>query len=803
MAPRVKTTDLTDAEEVYLRSCIANYRSTPSTEKEDFRENCARYIMRQRSLEENVYIFDLFLGKVRNWFQNHAQKSKTARLPVRINQGFSAQRVFALKNEDLIRQGVGERKEEAAGEDLPHLATWNETARQLWKDLPIEEKRVFERLAEKWAAEGPEEAVKPVLAEKRAPSWMRSVANLFWTQCNMPIFIYGMYKDKDGAVHAAVYDTSNLWRESDKTAPLLRNIPGWDQDFRRVAWNFFQAALRPDLAAPETLQLMKASKRQPPAPVQFALNPDGCPILVNEENGKGLTNARRQELFREYIKTHYSREMRSAPWGSMRECPSKFFQDGTLPEGFMFHDPSKINEGALGRFFDHVIQMETPPDANVLPRQFRFHQYEMGAGDNRTYHPAVYNGTVELAAPGRGKKAVTVPAFEDPPSPADGSSSLGSRGSKSPLPDLPPVVSPLGAALLADFEAVRAEMQAEAAVGTGANSSDATTVAASDTARPIATKRPKRAAAKPPPSQPASSIPWLDAEIDVAGQQSDAESDLTEDSYVPDTGDHHDASDEEVEDFLIDDLASEVESLAAEPQRSSPSAVFASTLVASRAVDGTVGAAAPAVNARPLAPMEVPADAGARLTYLESLASDAEYVALLQRVDGGLRSVTTVRAQNPVFWGTWGHKSPHVPEAVQTIEKKTAQLLQWIARAREETANAADVQHFCLIVGISLRDLTLLASTDGTTIWPDEVPGFMARSSLDASHRGEILKACEVAFTEASTAAVGPAKNKKGKGKAVMRTGGRAAKGDAAVVSEVFDAPPANRRSSRAAARRT
>ena len=34
---------------------------------------------------------------------------------------------------------------------------------------------------------------------------MRAVADLFWMQCKMPIFIYGMYEDSQGKIHACVY----------------------------------------------------------------------------------------------------------------------------------------------------------------------------------------------------------------------------------------------------------------------------------------------------------------------------------------------------------------------------------------------------------------------------------------------------------------------------------------------------------------------------------------------------------------------------------------------------------------------
>lgn len=83
-------------------------------------------------------------------------------------------------------------------------------------------------------------------------------------------------------------------------------MPGWDQDFRRTVWNFFQATLRPDLAQPEQLQLMQNSRRQPPPPIRFEYYSDGCPILVDESIGvEGYTNGRRQNHFREYLNTHY------------------------------------------------------------------------------------------------------------------------------------------------------------------------------------------------------------------------------------------------------------------------------------------------------------------------------------------------------------------------------------------------------------------------------------------------------------------------------------------------------------------
>ena len=34
---------------------------------------------------------------------------------------------------------------------------------------------------------------------------MRASAELLWTQCKMAVFIYGMYEDSNGELHATVY----------------------------------------------------------------------------------------------------------------------------------------------------------------------------------------------------------------------------------------------------------------------------------------------------------------------------------------------------------------------------------------------------------------------------------------------------------------------------------------------------------------------------------------------------------------------------------------------------------------------
>ena len=48
------------------------------------------------------------------------------------------------------------------------------------------------------------------IAERRALSWMRAVCEMFWDQCKLGLFMYGMFEDKNGdfrgvvCVHLAV-----------------------------------------------------------------------------------------------------------------------------------------------------------------------------------------------------------------------------------------------------------------------------------------------------------------------------------------------------------------------------------------------------------------------------------------------------------------------------------------------------------------------------------------------------------------------------------------------------------------------
>nr|VWP02017.1 Aspartic proteinase [Ganoderma boninense] len=774
MPPPPPEVSLNESDVGYLQSQLETYRSTPSAEKEAFRLACTRHILGEHGLEEDIFKLDVFGRKVTNWLQNRIQKTKKKGVPIRVNQAFSPFRVFMYRKEDDIRRGVKALQDKYPDDDRVYIVDWNATARRMWDELDDVDKDVYRRVAEKCNRDGPEDDLKPMLAEKRGPTWMRAVAELFWHNCGMPIFIYGMYEDSHGNLHASVYDTSNLWKEKDKGTPLLRNVPGWDKDFRRVAWNFFQAALRPDITSPDTLEVVQASRRQPPPPFQFDVYEDCCPILVKEEDGITLKGPRRQDALREYMKIHYSlamgQEKRSAPWSAFQQYPTMFFEPGMLPEGLVLQDPSHISDDDMSGLFDHIVEMETPTKPGVAPRRFRLHQVALGSRKNPTWIAAVYNGRLEPWQAKRAKKTISVPDWHGPPSPSDdAASSMDTPDSRSPEPPVPLPVG-LHAALDAEFEKARRELPATL---TSLAIDDKEQVPDSSTAdaEPLTIRRRQRTAAVTKAATGPTTSAWLAAEVDAAEViESSGEDDA--DDYVPDVY----SSDEEVEDVLQDDLdfgdaplprtASETELLGG-PSDGAPDQHGES----SQNVTGVISGTRPSVGMR--APKDVGTEPTARRQFLEELAHDAEYVALLRRVDAKLTTRSSFRAQSPVFWATWGYNSAHLPESIITNEAKVAALMKWVAKDRSGNAQPADVQRFCLAVGMILQDLALIAKADGTSIWPDEVPGYMAVSELEAERRVDVLNACSSAF--ASTADVRltvGGKKGKGKGKATGSTAG-------------------------------
>ncbi|KAI1796327.1 hypothetical protein LXA43DRAFT_1057650 [Ganoderma leucocontextum] len=703
-----RASDLNNADDALLKASLVEYRSTPTAEKEAFRVACAKGILRARQLDEsNEYIVELFAAKVQNWFQNNTEK-RTARLPIRIQQSFHPLRIFGHKNRDLIRSTLSKEHTGKVPDSRAYIVQWNETVRQLWDNLPEEEQRPYIHLAELWSIQGPDDDLKPWMAEKRSASWMRAVASMFWTQCGMPVFIYGMFKDTTGKLRATVYDTTEFWADSEPATPQFRNVKGWDQDFRRKAWSFFQAVLEPEQASQETIDLVHAARRQPAAPVVFNCYADSTPILTDQENGKTAPTYRRQHIVREYLRLHYGHAMgweaRSVPWQSIRDTPNNFFEPGILPEGFVLQDPSKITDDGLIKFFNHVSTIEGRADGEI--NQFRFSHYEIGPKENRSLVPAVYSGTVAAAEPRRRKKTVHVPGFEGPPSDGD---SEGTRASQ-PTPVRSGAAKGRGgsrmrAALVTDFAKVQAELAAK----------DDRSAKASPAA-PDLTHIPGVSAASK--GKGTALEPWVEAEFLAAAdinEWDDGDDEAFHGTFLPPGSDGQEqppdlsfASDDEVEgvlDFVPSAAAGEDGGELAGLEICTPGAgpkVQSTTPIAHLPVPTS----SPAVLhdlpesrhllTSPPAPHNIAPNGSDRLAYLRVLAADPAYQDMLRVMELKLLETAVIHGKSPVFWVTWGHKIGHVPEKIQTSEKNIATVMKWVEKGVAAAATAPDVQRYCL-----------------------------------------------------------------------------------------------------------
>nr|VWP01974.1 3-isopropylmalate dehydrogenase (3-IPM-DH) (IMDH) (EC (Beta-IPM dehydrogenase) [Ganoderma boninense] len=789
-------TDLSEQDKSLLQARLEEYRSTPNPTKEAFRIACAKYILRSRQLDDSdAYKVKFMTGKVRNWFQNHTEK-RSGRLPLRIYNDFSPMRIWGHKNRDLIRDTVAEANDGEEPDDRAYIVQWNETVHRLWDELPDEEQQPYVRLAELWAVQGPDNELKPWMAEKRGPAWMRSVGSMFWTQCGMPVFIYGMFKDTNGRLRATVYDTTELWADADPTTPLFRNVKSWDQDFRRKAWTFFQAILEPEHATQDTLALVQGTRRQAAAPFTFELHSDGTPILTDKENGKATPTYRRQRILREYLRIHYShasgREERFVPWQSLRDNQEKFFPPGMLPEGFQFEDPSKITDDQLVDFFKHVAKIEARPEGQ--DNRFRFSHYQVGPKTNYSYLPAIYAGTYTPHEPRRAKKVVQPPTFEGAPSDDVGDTS---RVSEPPAglaagPRVPGG-SRMADALDADLDKVLQQIAAVDAAGGDAP-------AASPAATPGANSVPfTNAAQEAPPAtdkgKHKAQEPWVDAEFVgapglVSGEWDDVADDFLEEAWVQVSSAPHGptdgldgASDDEVEGVLTwGHPTINVDGQGGDPRlHESASAGHTRQPPSTSQPTGTSldSAAAPETFSSPPAPQTVAAEGSARFEYLRSLANDAPYQAMLQRMEAKIREVSVIRGKAPVFWVTWGHKSGHVPEGTQCVEKNVKALFKWVEKVPSGTAPPADVQRYCLGIGLLLSDLHFIANTDALSSWPEDLPGYLAYSELNAEHLAAVTEACDSAVAQWSSSDSTPTPSQDAdvhRGTPVILPGGRQAK---------------------------
>nr|VWO97769.1 Zn(2)-C6 fungal-type domain-containing protein [Ganoderma boninense] len=384
-----------------------------------------------------MYIFENFTLKVRYWFQNHAPVKKT-RLPLSINHDFHPERVWGMRHKNDIRSGLQESIPDTVDADAPYVVQWNAKRKEMWHELSDEEKLIYKRLAVEWSLHGPDDDLKPDMAERRSVAWMKAVTLLFWQQCRMPIFIYGCFEDTKAELQGATFDTSLLFEDTDewRGKPTFRSSKDWATDFRRYFYEFFTGYIRPDLASPDAMEYLRTTSKKVVEPFDFERTDEGWPLLPVAASSN---TARRQEILRLWMRELYGasarvtstfgiddptfvgfacgQEVLSVPWTSVTKVPDKFFDPGMLPPNFTIGDPSHIPRDPLGRFYDHVHKIQNG-DVPDIPR-FQFAHYEIGPESNREYPDAINTCDVTPWQRKRAKKKVNPPKFDAPPGNTD------------------------------------------------------------------------------------------------------------------------------------------------------------------------------------------------------------------------------------------------------------------------------------------------------------------------------------------------------------------------------------------------
>ncbi len=288
---------------------------------------------------------------------------------------------------------------------------------------------------------------------------------------------------------------------------------------------------------------------------------DGTPILTDTENGEALIGTRRQEVWRQYVRIHYSAyfcylstlraafsgsqnarvgfakgvEVKATPWTAIIKDPSAFFDMDMFPAGTVLQDPSHMNDGPLSQIFRHIMAMEHPTDDSE-PRFFRFANYMTGNSTRPLYHKAHYTALPSAREPTVAPEpAFHLPAFfpkhidpanwESFPEPPEASTSQSAKRTKKKQPKQ---------RAEAQEESVRHDSPAAHPVGTSRS-------AAKTQPSKASTRPPLQAAKKSKKSQKSRNTDESDEAEHTPPREDDIESES--DGNVDLEGDHDDSGD--------------------------------------------------------------------------------------------------------------------------------------------------------------------------------------------------------------------------------------------------------------------
>ncbi|RPD55730.1 hypothetical protein L227DRAFT_615121, partial [Lentinus tigrinus ALCF2SS1-6] len=136
-----------------------------------------------------------------------------------------------------------------------------------------------------------------------------------------------------------------------------------------------------------------------------------------------------------------------------------------------------------------------------------------------------------------------------------------------------------------------------------------------------------------------------------------------------------------------------------------------------------------------------------RLQYLRTLSAYKAYHLMLDRGHTKLQQIEVVDPTSSAPWAHWNWPSPHLPAEYHHDSAALSGLVGWLSNGISLSRPAADIQHFCLTIGMLLRDFEVVQDDPGDYLTSSSsVPSYLAGSILQHSDRALLLDLCTQAL---------------------------------------------------------
>ncbi|KAI0690383.1 hypothetical protein C8T65DRAFT_700006 [Cerioporus squamosus] len=377
---------LTHDEIDRLRDVLETWASKSRAEKREKKEALVDEFLRGRDVDEtNRYAREFLRMKITHWFSNNAP-TKDTRLPRSLRTVWTAREVFNIRRQDA----VAERQQEilANGEKTATIAALNAARAELWAALEDEEKEEFEREADEWTFEGPDPALRTMIAEKRLADWVASFITLLWNQAGAISELTFYYLDRMAKLKWGRYDISMHWHRDDPKNPMFTELyPDWKSDYLGHYSRYANMTLFPGT---HDVENEKGLRRKPvEVEVVFDVYPDGTPILPPISEYRLQTS--KEAVMRTFMNLHWSLAcgVKDTPvaWGEVAARPDQYFRAGLFPD-VQVVEPTRMNSKPMAKWWARVIELQENDDPE---ERFRF----MHWWDGSERHVAEYTGVAQ------------------------------------------------------------------------------------------------------------------------------------------------------------------------------------------------------------------------------------------------------------------------------------------------------------------------------------------------------------------------------------------------------------------------